>query len=273
MIAPERSGAPSAIEGPRGALSLRLAWLLGLVPLLAWLALLESTTRPRADFAFCNQTEVSSLDPAVGSGSAEGRLIGALFEGLTRMDPASTDPLPGLATHWEVSGDGLTWTFLLREDARWSDGRPVTAEDLRWSWTRLLHPSTGARYAYLLWCLEGAEAYTAGPVEAAVTNTALGVEVPEEGWERHFAMGTQLQDPGAYPSPATLVGHLRAAGVALVGRCATLDETEAGQAWGSSFPDGSESVDGGAHFLFMHETYHLGQVGLLRRIRGKPGFA
>ncbi|MDF1798476.1 MAG: DinB family protein [Planctomycetota bacterium] len=101
----------------------------------------------------------------------------------------------------------------------------------------------------------------------------LGVEVEDEAWERHFAMGTQLQDPGAYPSPATLVGHFRSAGEALVERCATLDAEQARAPWGSAFPDGSETLDGGAHFLYMHETYHLGQIGLLRRIRSKPGFA
>ncbi len=101
----------------------------------------------------------------------------------------------------------------------------------------------------------------------------LGVELPEETWEHHFGMGTQVQDPAAYPSPETLVGAFRSAGALLEERCAGLGADQTNEPWGSSFPDGSESVDGGAHFLYFHETYHLGQIGLLRRFCGRPGFA
>lgn len=218
---------PPASRRQQGGVAGLLLILLGLIPVLAWLALLDTTTWERADLAFCNQTEVASLDPAVGSGSAEGRLIAALFEGLTRMDPADTDPLPALARSWQVSGDGLTWTFQLREDARWSDGSPVTAEDLRWSWTRLLHPATGARYAYLLWAVEGARAYSAGPADAPLDDAPLGLEAPDP---RRFVVRLERPAPllprlasyhalapvprrvveahgGAWARPGTIVGN------------------------------------------------------------------
>jgi len=130
---------------------------------LAGLSILSSRpTLSRADLAFCNQSEIGSLDPAIASGSSEGRLLGSLFEGLTRANPDGGSPLPGVAEAWECSSDGLTWRFSLRPDARWSDGTPVTAEDFVFSWLRLLEPHTAARYAYLLWSIEGAQEYTTG---------------------------------------------------------------------------------------------------------------
>ena len=76
----------------------------------------------RADFTFVNMSEPKSLDPAVLTGVTGGRIVDAIFEGLTYRDPASLRPTPGVAERWEVSDDGLRWTFHLREDARWSDG-------------------------------------------------------------------------------------------------------------------------------------------------------
>ena len=62
--------------------------------------------------------------------------------GLMDSDPMA-DPVPGMATRWTTSPDGLTWTFHLRE-ALWSDGMPVTADDFVFSWRRLLDPATAA---------------------------------------------------------------------------------------------------------------------------------
>ena len=70
-------------------------------------------------------------------------------------------PIPGMATRWTTSPDGLTWTFYLRE-ALWSDGVPVTAEDFVFAWQRLLDPRTAAPYAYFLYLVKNAEAINAG---------------------------------------------------------------------------------------------------------------
>jgi len=101
----------------------------------------------------------------------------------------------------------------------------------------------------------------------------LGATVPEDAWEGGFSMGAKPADPSTYPSPETLIAAFREAGGQLEERCGSLDASEAAAPFGSSFPDGSETVEGGAHFLYFHETYHLGQIGLLRRIHGHPGFA
>jgi len=122
-----------------------------------------STVAP-ADFSFINGTEVESVDPARVTGSPEGRIITALFEGLYRPDPKTLQPLPAMALRHEVSADNRVYTFHLRKDAKWSDGTPVMAHDFAWSWLRLLHPETGSQYAFLLTeCVVNAAKYQHGP--------------------------------------------------------------------------------------------------------------
>jgi len=72
------------------------------------------------------------------------------------------EAVPGAAESWEVSGDKLTYTFTLRNDGKWSNGDPVTAHDFVYSWKRMLSPDLGALYAYLLHCIENAQAYNEG---------------------------------------------------------------------------------------------------------------
>lgn len=93
-----------------------------------------------------NGTEPESLDPHVVRGGAEWTIMAALFEGLTVPDPVTLEPRPGVAERWEVSSDGLVWTFHLRESARWSNGDPVTAEDFAWSARRMIHPALGSAH-------------------------------------------------------------------------------------------------------------------------------
>lgn len=119
----------------------------------------------RADMVFVNGTEVSTLDPASVSGVPEGRVMYALYEGLTVRHPRTVEPLPGMAESWEVSEDGLTYTFRIRGDAAWSNGDALTAEDFEWSWQRLLHPETAAEYAYQLWYLARAKEYSLLPLD------------------------------------------------------------------------------------------------------------
>lgn len=131
-----------------------------------------SSLRGRADFAFCNQNEISSLDPAASSGVPEARILTALFEGLFRADPATGEPLPGMASAWEVRDGGLSWRFTIREDSRWTNGDPVTARDFAWSFARLLAPETSAPYADMAFFLAGARQVNAG---ASPEQAGLGV--------------------------------------------------------------------------------------------------
>ncbi len=117
----------------------------------------------RADLVFLNGAEPESLDPALITGQPEGRLVYALFEGLTRFN-AEGEVVPGVARHWEISPDGRVYTFEIRPDARWSNGDLVTAEDFVRSWRRVLTPETGADYASQLYPLRNARAFNEGKI-------------------------------------------------------------------------------------------------------------
>lgn len=115
---------------------------------------------PRADLRFGNKSEPQTLDPAKMTGVPEGRIARALFEGLTYPNLKDlTRPKPGAAFRWDVSPDGKTYTFYLRENGRWSNGKPVTAYDFLFSWRRILSPATGSQYAELLWPIAYAKVY------------------------------------------------------------------------------------------------------------------
>jgi len=137
---------------------------------------------PPADFTFINETEVKSLDWAVVTGIPEHRIVGNIFEGLTRLDAKTLEPLPGVAESWDISDDKKTYTFHLRKNARWSNGDPVTAHDFLYSMRRFLDPMTAAEYAYQAWYLVNARRYSLGakginpgdPVEVELNERPAG---------------------------------------------------------------------------------------------------
>lgn len=151
---------------------------------------LSTSTGKRADFRFVNGTEPKTLDPASMTGEPEGRIAEELFEGLTRLDARSLEPVAGVAESWDITPDGKTYTFHLRADARWSDGKPVTAEDFAYSWRRLQDPALGSEYAYIMHMVRYAEAFNThgdqateleGPVQKALTElsqTNAGPVIP-----------------------------------------------------------------------------------------------
>lgn len=110
----------------------------------------RGTAEDRAEFRFGNYTEPKTLDPHLATGEPEHRIISELFEGLTRLDAKTLKPVPGVAESWEISTDGKTYTFRLRANARWTDGKRVTAHDFVYSFRRLLNPALGAEYSYIL---------------------------------------------------------------------------------------------------------------------------
>lgn len=134
--------------------------------LLAGLALVGlSACAPRlppADLTIINGAEPESLDPALALSIEDLRVTQPLFEGLTRNDPVTAAPVPGLAERWDLSADGRTYRFYLRTNAVWSTGEPITAADVAWSWQRVLDPRTGAGYASQLFFVENAEAWHTG---------------------------------------------------------------------------------------------------------------
>jgi peptide/nickel transport system substrate-binding protein/oligopeptide transport system substrate-binding protein len=104
-----------------------------------------------------------SLDPAKTSTVVEEHILDELLEGLVVYD-AKGVLAPGVAESWDISADGLNYTFHLRPDARWSNGAPVTADDFVFSFRRLMDPKTGAGYANILYTIKNGEAVNTGKV-------------------------------------------------------------------------------------------------------------
>lgn len=136
--------------------------------LVAWSMWAAPAGRQPGDFVFNNGAEVHSLDPHRVSWRHDIRIANALFEGLTAFHidpPAEGESLgqvrvvPATAERYEVSDDERVYTFHLRPDARWSNGRPVTAADFVWSWKRVMTPVTGADYAAMMFVIRGARQY------------------------------------------------------------------------------------------------------------------
>jgi oligopeptide transport system substrate-binding protein len=121
-----------------------------------------------------NAAEPDSLDPHFTQGVWESDITGDLLVGLTTPD-VNGKAIPGAATNWDVSDDGLTWTFHLREHV-WSDGVPVTADDFVFAYRRILNPVTASQYAYYLYPILNAQAVNSG----ALPVTELGVEAPDD---------------------------------------------------------------------------------------------
>jgi oligopeptide transport system substrate-binding protein len=109
-------------------------------------------------FRWCSQGEPDHLDPTLSSSTASSQLVAALFDGLTTYGPDGL-PAASLATSWEIADDLRTFTFHLRHDARWSNGRAVTAYDVAHSAFRVAHPLTASPNADALAPIKGATAY------------------------------------------------------------------------------------------------------------------
>ena len=108
-----------------------------------------------------NGNEPTTFDPSVGFDSVSWNALNNLMEGFTRLGQ-DHQPKEATAESIDVFEDGLMYTFNIREDAKWSNGDPVTAEDFLYGWTRMLDPNTASPAAFLGYFIEGAEAFNNG---------------------------------------------------------------------------------------------------------------
>lgn len=106
--------------------------------------------------------EPTTLDIGVAAYEADGTYFA--FERLVLLDE-NNELVPGAAQRWVSSLDGKTWTFYLRPGAKWSDGRPVTAQDFLYSYRRMLDPASGNVYAFLYYVIKGGKAYNQGQLK------------------------------------------------------------------------------------------------------------
>lgn len=132
--------------------------------------------------------EPPTIDPGLSTDTTSGSIIDNVFENLTEMD-ANNEIGPGVAESWEISEDGLVYTFKLREDATWSNGDPVTAHDFEYSWKRMLNPESLASRANLYYVIQGAEAYNLGDGDV----DSVGIKALDD-----YTFEVTLHSPVAY---------------------------------------------------------------------------
>lgn len=128
-----------------------LALLLALVMVLS-VASFASAEDGKVISMFLGGGTPLSMDPALNSASAGSNIIRSAFAGLTGFqynDAGEPEMAPELAESWEISPDGLTYTFVLREGLKWSDGTDATASQIKASWERAASPELGADYGFL----------------------------------------------------------------------------------------------------------------------------
>ncbi|HEU4965716.1 MAG TPA: peptide ABC transporter substrate-binding protein [Bacilli bacterium] len=109
--------------------------------------------------------EIPAMDSSIATDSIAFTMLAQTNEGLVTLDQQGK-PAPGVAESWEQSEDGLTYTFHLRDNAKWSDGSNVTAQDFEYAWKRTLNPDTGAQYAFMMTWIKGGAAYNNGEADA-----------------------------------------------------------------------------------------------------------
>lgn len=116
----------------------------------------DATAAPAADQNLVVNVgpDPDTIDPALNSAVDGATLIIHAFEGLYTLDDKGT-PIPGQAESVDISDDGLTYTFHLRDGLKWSDGQPLTANDFVYSWNRAISPDTAADYAYMFEAIKG----------------------------------------------------------------------------------------------------------------------
>jgi len=151
-------------------------------------------------------TDPESLDPHKARSTQAAEVLRDLGEGLLAYSPTG-ELVPAAAEHWEVSADGLNYTFRLRAEARWSNGDPVTAEHFVFGLRRLVTPATGAFYANMLAAVVNAPEIVSGKVSPEM----LGVEAPDaQTLIIRLARPTPyllslLTHPSTFPLPPSLV--------------------------------------------------------------------
>jgi oligopeptide transport system substrate-binding protein len=124
--------------------------------------------------------EPPSLDPGLATDTTSSNVLLAIMDPLVRLNPDTLKAEPSLAESWDTSEDGLTVTFHLRSDGKWTNGDPVTAKDFVYSWKRTLSPDLAADYAYQLYGIVGAQEYNSCAKNCDALAAKVGVEATDD---------------------------------------------------------------------------------------------
>ena len=123
--------------------------------------------------------EPPSLDPGLATDVVSSNVLNALMDPLVKLGE-DLEPVPSLAESWEISEDGTTVTFTLRQDGKWTNGDPVTAHDFEYSWKRTLSPDLGADYAYQFYGIVGAAEYNGCTENCEKLRDAVGAKALDD---------------------------------------------------------------------------------------------
>jgi len=148
-------------------------------------------------FHYSYDNEPPGIDPGVSQGSVQSTIYAALYDGLVTVDE-SGNIVPSSATSWDISADGLEYTFHLRDGLKWSDGKTLTANDFVYSWLRVLRPETASTYSWFveMFIKNGTE-YGKGEVSAE----EVGVKATDDQ-----TLVVTLKFPASYFLQALLTG-------------------------------------------------------------------
>jgi oligopeptide transport system substrate-binding protein len=186
------------------------------------------TSPPKANILrYVTGDEPESLDPIISSGQPEARIYMALYEGLVEYDPKTLEPVPAIAERWSPNNDSSEFIFYLRQNARWSNGDPITAQDFVYSARRAVSPEAASRNAYLAYYIKYAQAYNeqrvfvrdptnnqfllardfADPSEAGATEplTARAIEAGKSEYSQETSTGPDTEFHRFMHSPVRLV--------------------------------------------------------------------
>ncbi|WLD94532.1 peptide ABC transporter substrate-binding protein [Alkalihalobacillus sp. AL-G] len=122
------------------------------------------------------ENDIPDLNQVTTTDSISFSILNNVMEGLYRLDE-NNEPQPAMAKEVEVTDDKLTYTFTLRDDIKWSNGEPITANDFKYSWMRAMHPDTAGSYSFILAdYIKGAKPFSEGKGNA----DSVGIEVKDD---------------------------------------------------------------------------------------------
>lgn len=162
----------------------------------------------KQEFRWSNGKSPKSFDPARAAAAPETDIVRALFEGLTDIDSRTLKEIPAVAEKWTRSDDLRVWTFQLRRDVRWSNGKNVTADDFVTSWKRLATLGHKAAHRELIQNILGMRTSKITPVIGPadfVQTPFVNVETERNNDQPNIAPAVRSQEPIALPPPANVV--------------------------------------------------------------------
>lgn len=158
----------------------------------------ESKKSAKQELHLMNGDQIPTMDSSKATDTYAFQFLGESMEGLYRLGKDG-EVKPGIAEDHKVSDDGLTWTFKLRKDAKWSNGDPVTAHDFVYAWQRAVDPKTGSEYGPYM--MDGVIKNATAVNEGKVPVDQLGVKAEDD-----YTLVVELENPTPYFKSLTTFG-------------------------------------------------------------------